>query len=233
MGGSNNKNPTGFSKERLTNTLGSKVESFAKSKPADVFDKPLYAGLGDTTRGGINELLSGADNPIYSQGAQNSLDITADVAAGNRFGENDAYYKTLMDDATSAASSPFVSSGTFGSDRHREAVASGLGRVQGARYDNDVARMERAQAALPGRYAATLQPSSTKIGAGQMLDADRQAGLLAENDLFQRNQNQNYDHLAKSLGLLGSGPFANQQERQDPTAMDYLGLGAGALFSFL
>lgn len=167
-----------------------------------VFDKSLYAGLSDETQKGIQGLLGAAGNEDYASGINNALSITSDVASGNRFGDNDPYYKSLMDDAAVGVNSGFLSGGTYGSDSHKESLARGFGRVQGERFDSDVARRERAQANLPGLLNASTQPSQLQLTAGGLLDADAQGQLQGENDLFRRKADAELGLLGQASGVL-------------------------------
>ena len=63
----------------------------------------------------------------------------------------------------------------------------------------------------------------SQVGAGQ--DANTQAALLGQNDLFNRQNGSQYDHLMKTMGLLGQSP----DMPHDPTFLDFLGLGTGLL----
>lgn len=185
--------------DKLATGVGSAVDAGPQ-----VFDKSLYAGLSDTTQGGAQGLLGAAGNEDFASGISGALNLTGDVAAGNRFGENapgfDRLRQNAIDDAAVASNSSFLSSGTVGSDRHKqntgEGITNAIASLDYTNYQNDIARQERAQANLPGLLSGSALPSQIQLTAGGILDADAQAGLLGEQNLFRRQNDA-------QLGLLG------------------------------
>lgn len=238
---SSTNNATGFNKEQLTNSIGSGIQGLFDKGPAPVFNKAMYAGLGDMTKMGLNQIGAASRNPNYSRYASDTLNSFGNIAAGNEFGTNDPGYARVRQNAIDAAQTnanrSFLSSGTYGSDQHAKALGEGIANASaGLDYTNlmnDRARQERAASALPGLFQATTAPGQIQLGLGQTYDANEQAKLMAEADLFNRRNNQDYTHVAQILGLLGSGPIQNQQQRQDPTALDWLGFGLGTAGAFL
>lgn len=188
-----------------------------------VFNQSLYAGQGGATLGGIQGLLSGSQNPAFASGASGALGLTSDVAAGNRFGQAAPGFATLrqgvIDDTQTAINRSFLSSGTFGSDKQQTALGKGIGgAIAGLdyqNYQNDIARQERAQAALPGLLNTTLLPSQIQLGAGQLQDADSQAQLLAQQDLFRRKADAQLGLLGDVGGVL-SGVTASNEATTEP-----------------
>lgn len=218
--------------DKLATGLGKAYSS--QSPESRVFGESLYGGLSPDTLAGIEGLGTAANNPVFGQGISDSLNITADVAAGNRFGENDPYYKQLEDQAITSANSPFLSSGTFGSDKHREAVARGTASVRAGQFNDDVARMERAQANLPALLQAGTLPSQIQLGAGQLRDADANARLVAESDLFDRTTNADINLLSRltGLGAQTAGAAGTTTTQSIPwwqAGLGGLGLGLGFL----
>jgi hypothetical protein len=185
--------------------------------------KSLYQAPSSATQQGIQGLLDTAGNQTYGAGVSGALDLTSDVAAGNRFGENDAYYKTLMNDAIEGANKPFLSSGTYGSDKHRQAVATGLARVQGEQFNSDVARQERAQANLPGLLNASSLPSQMRLTGGGLLDADAAAKAAAPTDYLAKHSSI----LAGNAGTAGT--TTTKTEPMTPWWQSAAGIGFGLL----
>lgn len=85
-------------------------------------------------------------------------------------------------------------------------------------------------------YQNAIAPSMTSIGVGQAFDADRQAQLLAENDLFQRQQNAQLDKTGNILGLLNAGAETPGIAAETPwwqTALGYVAGNAGKAISMM
>lgn len=95
-----------------------------------------------------------------------------------------------------------------------------------------------AGAALPGLYQASMLPSQTMAGIGAAQDADAQARLLAQNDLFRRQQDARMGQIGWGAGVL-AGPSAaggtvqTTTEPATPWWQSALGLGIGAAGAFL
>jgi len=271
MGGTNEgsaSNRTKFNKENFQNALGSGVQSMFEGgyKP---FDKSLYAGQGVNTQGGFQSMLDASNNPAFQSGVQGAIDYTSGVASGGApqrgYGltvnpQARRGYETLrqgaIDDTITATNSPFLSSGTYGSDKHRQNIGQGVGRaIAGMDYQNyrddigmqerDIARQEgarlsdqamreRSMANLPALYKAGMMPGQTQLQVGQMQDADRQAQLLGEQDLFRRTEDANYTNLARTLGLFQGGlqGATGGQEQPNPF-FDILGTAIGVGSQFL
>lgn len=174
------------------------------------FDKSLYAGTGQTTDNALASMLSGANNPAAGQAFGNTFGEVSDIAAGNRFGMNDPGYAAmrgkLQDDVTTANLSAFNNSGMFGSDSNRSQLTNdlttALGGLDYQNFQSDIARQERAQGAMAGAFNNTLLPSQTALKVGQLQDADAQAALQGESDLFLREKGAPTDYLAKLSSLL-------------------------------
>lgn len=157
-----------------------------------------------SAQGGIQQYLqeSQADAPGYAR-------VRQDVA----------------DDTLGGVNSSFLTDGRFGSSVHTDQATRSLGGVLAnmdmANNENRLARMlggnqalagigqtamgnaAGAASAIPGLYGATLMPGQAQIGAGQILDADQQAGLQAHADLFDRTNNNDWNSLARATQILG------------------------------
>lgn len=209
---------------------------------ASPFGQSLYAGLSDTTQGGIQGLLDASGNPTFADGINGALGHTANIASGGAFGMNDPGYANVrqgaIDTAITSANSPFLSSGTFGSDKHRESLGRGItsavSELDYTNHQNDIARQERAQQALPGLLSASLLPSQIQLTAGGLLDADANATLAGEADLHDRLNSADLNLLTQLSQILAgtagaAGSTTTQTEPTPPWWMGALGLGLQAL----
>jgi len=210
------------------------------------FDKSLYGGMGGTTNNALSSILSGANNPAVGQAFGNTFNEVSDIAAGNRFGMNDPGYAALRgnleNDVTTANLGAFNNSGLFGSDSNRKQLTndltSALGGLDYANFQSDIARQQQAQASQAGAYQNTLLPGQTALNVGQMQDADRQAALQGESDLYLRQQGAPTDFLAKLSSILagnaasGGSTSTTTTPIQQPNPLQLLlsgGLGIASL----
>lgn len=91
---------------------------------------------------------------------------------------------------------------------------------------------------LPGFANARLQPAQMQIAAGQMLDADAQARLQGENDLFRRTNDAGWSTLGQASSILAGNAAASTQQSSvtTPTApmwqqlLGYVAGNAGKAF---
>jgi hypothetical protein len=207
-----------------------------------VYDKSLYPGVSGTTQGAWGDTLNAANNPTFMGGVQGAMGDFADIAAGNRFGENAPGYAALRskigDDVMTETNKTFDSAGLFGSDTNREAAGRGLGQAYAGldyqNYQNDIARQERAIGQMGDLYGMSLMPSAAKAGVGTAMDADMMAQRGAENDLFRRKADAPWDALARSSSILaGTAPSAGTNTaNQVPWWSAALGAGAGLAGAF-
>ncbi len=185
-------------------------------------------------------MLAGANPNGYAGYVGDAIGDFGNTAAGGKFGMNDPGYAVLrnklQNDVLGATNSSFNNSGLFGSDSNQKAAASGLTEALGgldyANYQNDIARQERAAGMMPGLYSASQQPAQTKLGVGQIQDADAQAALMAEADLFDRTKNADYNRFRQLLGdFTGSQQNAGMQE-ETPWWQSLLSgaIGIGGMF---
>jgi hypothetical protein len=173
-------------------------------------DMNLYGGMGGTTNNALGSMLSGSQDPRYSQAFGNTFDDMADTAAGGKLGQNDPGYaalrSNLINDVTTNDLSAFNNSGMFGSDSNRKSLSQGLGTALGGldmqQYNQGIARQQQAQAGLSDAYGNTMLPGKTALGIGQMQDTDRQAALQADYEQRTRAAQGPTDYLAKLSSLL-------------------------------
>ena len=198
-----------------TKQFGGQILSDAKtaySQGPKVFNESLYAGQGDTTQGGLAALL-GVDSSAYMGGLTGAMSDYADTAMGGKLGIKDPGYAALrgklQSDVTGAVGSSFANTGTYGADSNvktlTDELTSSLGALDYQQYGDSINRQNQALGALPGIYQAMLAPGQTQLGVGQVQDADAQAQLTAQNDLFRRQNDAPYTQVAQYLNLLQGG----------------------------
>lgn len=229
-GSSNNYDPAA-----LGRSLGTKLQGFVNS-PAPVFNQSQYPGMGATTQNALGSILGNADPGGYSGFINNAMGEFGDIASGNRFGMDDPGYAQLRaklgDDTLKDVNSIFTQSGRFGSGSHVDtatsSLANALAGLDYGNYQNDIARQERAMAALPGLYSASQLPGQTQLAVGQLQDADALATRQGEMDLFDRTKNADYRRALEVLGAFtGSQDAAGLREEPDFFQLLLGGLGAG------
>ena len=208
-------------------------------KGPQVFDKSLYAGVGPTTQGAWGAALGAANNPDYAAGINGATKSMAGVAAGNNIGQKDPGYAALrsklQNEITTSTDSAFNNSGLFGSDNNRTALglglSQGLGGLDYQQYQDSLARQQQAIGDMPGLYQAGQAPGQTQGAVGAAQDANSQASLLGQSDLFQRNANGQSDLLAKLSAILqGGAQVAGQtQTNSQPSTPWYSSLLGAAV----
>lgn len=199
-----------------------------------VFDQSLYPGVSDTTQQGWQTTLDAAGNQDYAQGIGGAISEFGDIAAGNRFGQDDPGYAVmrnkLQSDVMRDVNKTFGASGLFGSDSNMRAAGEGLGNALGgldyANHQSDIQRQGMAAGMLPGIYSASMAPGAAMAGVGSAMDADAMAQRGGDNDLFRRQNDAGWDALAKSSSILaGTAPAGGQtQQNQIPW---WMALGGG------
>lgn len=222
----------------ITKQFGGQLVSDARAiynQGPKVFNKSLYAGMGDTTMGGLNAML-GVDPSVYNSGLMGAMGSYADVAAGNRIGLNDPNYarmrQNVVNDTVANTGAAFTSLGRNASADHAAALSRSIGdTLAGMDYgqlQDSYGRQNQALAALPGIYQAMMAPGQTRLGVGQMMDQDAQARLTAENDLFRRQNDAGFTHIANNANLLQGGSQNNGVFTPEaPWWMQALGFVAG------
>jgi hypothetical protein len=192
-----------------------------------VFDKSLYAGTGSNTQAGWDATLAAAQNPAYSGAVNGAIGDFGDIAAGNRFGMNDPGYARLREKAASDAlqtvGKSFGASGRFGGGSYLESAGEGVGNaiagMDYANFQNDQQRQAQAAGMLPGLFQAGLAPGAAVGAVGGAQDADAQARLMAENDLFRRQSDPQWDALARSSSILaGTAPVGGMNTTNTQTS---------------
>lgn len=203
---------TGFNPGDFAKTLGHDTNAAYSQGPA-VFDKPLYAGMGDQTRGLIDS----------------SLGSLSDVAGGGWLNGGNPYFEQMLaqsqDNTRDAINRQFSASGRYGSTSHIDDLSGSLADAEvRARYGN-----------FNDEYNRMLGAQQQGIGLAGMLDADAQQQLTAENDLFRRQNDANLGHIQDYMGLFNGGTQSGTFQQNNPWAnvgSTILGL-AGAAGSIL
>lgn len=203
-------------------------------KGTAVFGKSLDAGMGAPTQTGLQTSWTAATQPAFGNYMSGAIDSFGKAAAGEQYGDNDAYYKDLSDQTMTDVSGLFTGSGRFGSGSHVGRAVSELGKVNNANIAADRAWQTQAASMMPGLHAASMLPGQAQVGVGQMYDAGRQAALLGENDLFRRQNDAGKDNLGWASSVLAgtAGAGTQQQSTTSPeTPWWQQVLGAGAIGS--
>lgn len=185
-------------------SLAQGIQNEYNKGPA-VFNQPLYAGVGNNTQQGWNLATAAASNPAYASSVNGAIQNFGDWASGkNSDGNDPAFQRDLartVDDTSADINAQFGASGRFGSTPYVGDLTKAIGGVRDSAYLNERnnSRAYAAQAAqmLPSLYSAAQLPASTYGAVGAAQDADKQAGLLAQNDLFRRTNDAWTDLLAK------------------------------------
>lgn len=222
----------------------------------DVFNKSLYSPVGQGTQNAwaqgtknANSLLSGGGLTGGQQGA-----MAGTKALGGQYGglggaydPNSAAYKTLrqgvIDDTLTNVGSGFTSSGRFGGGSYIDSASKGVGNaVAGLDYgnmQNDINNRYRSLDSQKGIYDTLFGQGQQSIvnrndavgqlagiGAGQ--DANRQAQLLGQNDLFRRQRDSGWEALTRGSSILSgtAGVGGSTSSSSVPWWMAALGLGA-------
>lgn len=225
----------------LVSNLAGKTNTALNAGP-HVFGQSLYGGVGDTTKNSWASALGAAGNQNYSNGVNGAISSFADTAAGKNFGTNDPGYATLRakagNDALTSVNSSFNNSGMFGSDGNQrmagEGVTNALAGMDYTNYQNDIQRQQQAAGMLPALYQAGQMPGATQGAVGAAQDANSQAALLGQNDLFRRTNDAQLNHLAQTTSILGgqAGAAGNTTTTTSPTPpwwQSALGLGVSLL----
>lgn len=220
--------PTNPAVTNTTNKLLGGIDS-AYDAGLKVNPVSLYGGVGDTTKQSWQQALNSSANPDYAAGVNGAISSYADTAAGKNIGVDAPGYQTvrnkLQNDVLTATNGAFNNSGLFGSDSNQTAAASGLTDSLGAldlqQYNNGLDRQAAAVPLLQQLYSAAQQPAATEGAVGAASDADTQATLLGNNDLFRRTNDSQTDLLAKLSSILngtaGSSGSTTTQTNTTPT----------------
>ena len=206
-----------------------------------VFNKSLYGGMGDATNSGLMSMLN-VDPTAYNNGLMGVMNSYADVAAGNQIGRSDPNYERLrnklMNDVSGNVNSTFSNSGRFGGGSHVSNLTGSLAdSVAGMDYgqlQDSYARQGQALGAMPGIFQAMMAPGQTQLGVGQVMDQDAQARLTAENDLFRRQNDAGFTHIANNVNMLNQGAGKDGVLTPDaPWWLQAIGTGVGLVGSAL
>lgn len=209
-----------------------------------VFNESLFQPAGATTQDAWAKALAAAGDPTYAAGVNGAMEDVADIAAGNRFGQNDPQYQRLrenaMNDAVTNVGQGFNSAGRFGGGSYvktaTEAAGDTAARMDMARLAQDEARQAQAIGMLPGLFSAKQQPATITGAVGSAQDQNAQGILQGRADLHERQANGWTDLIAK-LTSAAAGNAASSGVTTTNTAtrpetpwwQSLMGLGVQAL----
>jgi hypothetical protein len=217
-------------------TIGSQLNT-ELGKGAAVFDQSMYPGMSDQTKTGVDSLYNNPNNAGYSSAVGDTLGTYGAIASGKNISDptTDLVRSRLMNDATTAVNSSYLTDGRFGSSGMQQDSADA---VVGALAPFDYSRQNTAAQMMPQLYQASQLPATAQLTAGQITDADALATRQGDADLFDRTNNAGWNTLARGTQILsGTAPSAGMtgtttQSTQVPWWQTALGLGATAA-SFL
>ncbi len=196
----------------------------------DVFNKSLYSPVGQGTQNAwaqgtknANGLISGGGFNSAQQGAMSGTQALGGQygALGQAYDPNSPAYQQLrskvQNDTATGIYSDFNNSGLFGSDVNMKSAGQGIGdALAGLDYgnmQNNINNQYRSLDSQKGIYDTLFGQGQqgilnkndaigqlAGIGAGQ--DANRQAQLLGENDLFRRQNDSGWEALTRGSSIL-------------------------------
>jgi len=181
-----------------------------------VFNQSLYAGVGPTTQSAWANTLNAANNPAYASNISDTMASFGNIARGDYVQNGNPYAEQLLqksnNDISSAVNAGLGSSGRLGSNLQIQGLSEAIGNNSNAfrsqQYETERDRQVQAAGLLPGLYQAGLQPSAIQGQVGAAQDADAQAALQGQADLFSRNANADTDLLAKLSSILAGNASA-------------------------
>jgi len=127
------------------------------------------------TTSGIASLLSGANPAGYSGYINNAIGSFGDIASGKNIGVDAPGYQAVRDNLRSNimgdVNASIGGSGRYGSNVHTDtltnSLASNLGALDMAQYNNGQDRQVQAAQLLPQLQTAATQPGLTQLMAGE------------------------------------------------------------------
>lgn len=130
------------------------------------------------TTSGIASLLSGANPAGYSGAVNGAISSFGDIASGKNIGVEAPGYRAVRDnlrsDIMGDVNASVGGSGRYGSNIHTDtltdSLASNLGALDMAQYNNGQDRQVQAAQLLPQLQGAAAQPGMTQLMAGQAQD---------------------------------------------------------------
>jgi len=206
------------------------------------FQGDTNARLSDQQQGDISSLRNSAlqGDPQF-QAAQH---LNQSTLQGDFLGPNphlsaalapirEEFQRTIAPSIDAAA----VGAGRTGSGRHsqmqdtaQQSLADSMARVAYQNYGDERTRQQQALAAAPGLNDARFNDQRVAIGAGQMLQADRQAGLDDEARRFYEARQAPLAALGPISGVGGvqQSPYYQQSKASSAIGGGLAGAGIGA-----
>jgi hypothetical protein len=194
----------------------------------------LNASNNPAFTGAVNKGLGYAGSLAGGSGPSLTEQNLSGVANGNYLNGGDPFFEAnlakTLNETSSGINAGLGASGRLGSNLQLQSLSEGLGNVSNAarsqQYQTErdrqvqalgaiegqrqqgVSNAFAAQAALPGLYQAGLLPSQVQGQVGAAQDADKQAALQGQYDLYSRNANADTDLLAKLSSILAGNAQA-------------------------
>ena len=216
-------------------------------------NNPAYGGAVNDALGYNKNLIQ---NGGLTSGQQNINRGYGDLSSYYDAGSPGAttLRNNIADDTTSNINSIFSNSGRFGGGSHVSSLGEGLGSAL-AGFDSNMfdkayaahrgsldaqAGMEQqgvnnaagASAALPGIFQSSMLPSATINSVGAEQDANSNAILQGQNDLFRRQNDAKQGQYGWASSVLAGNAGAGGQTTTSPTPAWWQQLlGAGAIGS--
>lgn len=223
----------------LVSQLATGTSNAYKAGPK-VFNQSLYAGVGPTTQNAWQSTLGAANNGDYTNGVNGALSSFSNIARGDYLQNGNPYFEQnlakTLNDTSSGINAGLGASGRLGSNLQIQSLSEGLGNVSNAarsqNYETERDRQVQAAGMLPGLYQAGLAPSAIQGQVGAAMDADKQAQLQAQYELFGRQTNADTDLLAKLTSILSgnaasAGTTTTETKPGTPLWQTLLGYVAG------
>lgn len=220
-----------------TNTL----TNFANSSGANsIYEGDRYAGMGDVTR-------QGYDNLANNGGFDQSRNYYENILSGNTLSPSNPYLQDLqrsvMSSVMPGVNSTFSRSGMTGSTAHQgvltRSLTDGMAQPLFSLYENERQRQDNAAAVLPSLYG---QNATAQIQSGQAFDQDRQGVLDNDRQVWEERRTApirgTMDVLPSLIGLGNVGGTSSgtttTSQASDPwqTVAGLGGIAAGAAMNY-
>lgn len=166
---------------------------------------------------------------LIGQGLQNNEDMRSgtigDVASGGWLDGANPYFENNLqrtrDNISQDVNSTFNYNGLFGADLHAKGLSEGLANAENdarmANFENEYGRMVGARGMLD-------QGTATAAGYSGLLDSKAKEKAAADSMMWDRNNDSEYQHIAKYLNMLTGGKSGIAGNTNQPlTFWDMLG----------
>ena len=190
----------------MSKAFGNDFQAAYNQGPA-VFDKSLYAGIGNDTQGLISGGLSQL-SPVASGGWLNG---------GNPYFEQ--ALNTSLDNTQNRMNRMFSASGRLGVFRARQDLGKALSKP----------RQAPATRTSMTNIIACLGAQQYGLGLSGLLDQNAQQQLTAENDLFRRQNDSSMNWVRDAMGASGRATRVARCHRRTTRSATCCPRGSGSL----